>query len=197
MIIFAAIALLTALPGGSGEWSLKKDQEGIKVYTRSVTGSAIAEFKAVMTLNDARLTDVLDVITDVRGFVKLFPNCAEATVLEQQGRYNTVHYIRTDVPFPVSDRDGVYEQRTELASGGGSATVTIRALPGRIPEKEKLVRITNASGTWQLTQVGSNVSVIYQFHGEPGGAVPGWLANSFIVDNPFGTMQNLRKIVMQ
>ncbi|MBX2981313.1 MAG: START domain-containing protein [Flavobacteriales bacterium] len=195
MILIAAIALLTALPTGKGEWSLKKDQDDIKVYTRSVEGSAIAEFKAVTTLNNARLANVLDIVTNVSGFVELFPNCTEATVLEQQGRYNTVHYIRTDVPFPVSDRDGVYEQRTKMDPAGGAATVTILALSDRIPENKKLVRITRASGTWKLTQAGSNVNVIYQFHGEPGGAVPAWMVNSFIVDQPFGTMQNLRKIV--
>lgn len=195
MIRIATIALLTLLPTAEEEWSLKKDQDGIKVYTRSVEGSAIDEFKAVTILTDAKLIDVLDVVTNVSGFVDLFPNCTEATVLEKQDRYNTVHYIETDVPFPVSDRDGIYEQRTHLDPGGASATVTIRALPERLPENKKLVRITHASGTWKLTQAGSNVNVAYQFHGEPGGAVPAWMANSFIVDSPFGTLQNLRKIL--
>ena len=195
MILIASISLLTALPTGKSEWSLKKDQDGIQVYTRSVEGSAIDEFKAVITLDNAQLIDVLNAVTNVSGFVNLFPSCTESKVLEQQDRYNTVHYIRTDVPFPVTDRDGVYEQRTKLDPGGASATVTIRALPDRLPENKKLVRITQASGTWTLTQVGNNVNVVYQFHAEPGGSVPVWLTNSFIVDDPFGTMQNLRKIV--
>jgi hypothetical protein len=195
MIRIAAIALLTLLPAGGDQWSLKKDQDGIKVYTRSVAGSAIEEFKAVITVDNAKLIDVLNVVTNVNGFIELFPDCAEATVMERQDRYNTVHYIRTDVPFPVTDRDGVYEQRTQLGPGGASATVTIRALPDRLPENKKLVRITHASGTWKLVQVGNKVQVTYQFLGEPGGSVPAWMANSFIVDHPFGTLRNLRMIV--
>lgn len=197
MILIATIAALIALPTASagGEWTLKRDKDAIKVYTRKVQGSTVAEFKAEATFANTRLTDVLGIVTNVNRFTELFPNCVEATVLEQQDAYNTVHYIRTEVPFPANDRDGVYEQRTELASGGEAATVTLRALAGRVPEKKRLVRITRAAGSWKLTQVGSGVHVVYQFHSDPGGAVPPWLVNSFIVDQPFKTMQSLRKLV--
>ncbi len=38
----------------------------------------------------------------------------------------------------------------------------------------------------------NNVTVIYQFHGDPGGDVPAWLANSFVVSHPYKTLQNLK-----
>ena len=194
MHLFAATLLLLHTTV-ERDWVLRKDKDAIKVYTRSVEGSAIDEFKAVSLLKDTQLMDVLNVVTNVRGFDKFFPDCSEAYVLEQDGRYDTVHYIKTDAPFPVSDRDGVYEQRTTIAPGGGSAKVVIRALAGRLPVKQGLVRITRGSGSWDLLQVGADVKVTYQFHGDPGGSVPAWLANSFIVDHPFNTMKNPRDLV--
>jgi hypothetical protein len=195
MMHLITAALLLFSTSVEGDWELKKDKDAIKVYTRSVEGSAIDEFKAVSLLKGTQVIHVLNVITNVSGFDKVFPDCSEAYVLEQDGRYNTVHYIKTDVPFPVSDRDGVYEQRTTIAPGGGSAEVVIRALTGRLPAKQGLVRITRGNGFWELLQVGADVKVTYQFHGDPGGSVPAWLANSFIVDHPFSTMENLRDLV--
>jgi hypothetical protein len=195
MMHLLTAALLLFSTSVEGDWELKKDKDAIKVYTRSVEGSAIDEFKAVTVLNSTLIKDVLNIITNVSGFDKVFPDCSEAYVLEQDGRYNTVHYIKTDVPFPVSDRDGVYEQRTTIAPGGGSAKVVIRALTGRLPAKQGLVRITRGNGYWELLQVGADVKVTYQFHGDPGGSVPAWLANSFIVDHPFSTMENLRDLI--
>ena len=32
----------------------------------------------------------------------------------------------------------------------------------------------------------------YEVHTEPGGSVPSWLANSFVVDAPLQTLQGLR-----
>ena len=42
---------------------------------------------------------------------------------------------------------------------------------------------------------GDNLTeVTYQVHTEPGGSVPSWLANSFVVDAPFNTLSGLRTL---
>jgi hypothetical protein len=191
----ALLALLVLMPSPVAEWELKKDKDGIAVYTRQLAGSELEEFKAVITLKNTTLLKVLGVITDVPGYVGLFPNCSEAKVLERTDRYNTVHYMVTDAPFPVGDQDGVYQQRTTIVANGTKARVELSVLPKRLPVKEGLVRVPGGSGHWELEQLGTTVLVSYQFHGEPGGAVPSWLANSFIVDHPFETMKNLRSRV--
>ena len=37
--------------------------------------------------------------------------------------------------------------------------------------------------------------VEYQAHVEPGGSMPAWLANKFVVDAPFETIRDLRELV--
>ncbi|MGH8352275.1 MAG: START domain-containing protein, partial [Pseudomonas sp.] len=48
-------------------------------------------------------------------------------------------------------------------------------------------------GLWKLVPMGGGeVEVTYQVHSEPGGSVPSWLANSFVVDAPYNTLAALR-----
>jgi len=42
-------------------------------------------------------------------------------------------------------------------------------------------------------QPGGEVEVVYQVHTEPGGSVPSWLANKFVVEAPLNTLRNLRE----
>lgn len=59
-----------------------------------------------------------------------------------------------------------------------------------------MVRIRKGSGYWDLEEDNDgNVKVVYQFHGEPGGEIPSWLANSFVVSHPLVTLNNLIKIL--
>jgi hypothetical protein len=39
------------------------------------------------------------------------------------------------------------------------------------------------------------VLVAYQIHADPGGSIPGWLANATVVDTPFKTLKNLRSTI--
>jgi hypothetical protein len=66
-----------------------------------------------------------------------------------------------------------------------------------LPKNRKIsVRIQKGIGFWELTEdAKQNVKVIYQFHGEPGGEVSAWLANSFVVTHLFKTLENLIDII--
>ena len=64
------------------------------------------------------------------------------------------------------------------------------------PEQPRLVRVSKFEGFWQMRPVGEGqVEVIYQAHTEPGGSLPAWLANSFVVDVPLHTLLALRRLV--
>lgn len=181
----------------SADWKLKKDKEGIAVYTRSVEASDVAEFKAVMSVEGTNLQQVLEVLTNVDGYKELFPDCSEARLLEREGRYNIVHYSRTKAPFPVDDRDGIYQLRTTISANNTKAVLALSVLPDRLPRTDGVVRIPAGSGKWEVEQIGRNVKILYQFHADPGGSVPTWLVNSAIVDTPYNTMVNLRRMLLR
>jgi hypothetical protein len=175
------------------EWKLKKDKDGIEVYTRTFEGSLFDEFKGVTTIENSSLEKVLAVILDVKNYGSLFPDCMNPKVLKQDGKYYDIHYIQVKAPWPVKNRDTVYEQKTVIDENGKHALVSLKPLPDFIVEDKDFLRIREGSGFWELEEdENGNVMVVYQFHGEPGGEIPAWLANSFVVTQPFQTLVNLK-----
>jgi hypothetical protein len=175
------------------EWNLKKEKDGIIVYTRSVEGSSFEEFKAITTIEHSSLSDVLEILMDVNHYESLYPKIVNTKLLKVDGKYYDIHYFQIEAPWPLKNRDSVYEQKAVVDKDGKHALVTLKPLPDYIPENEDLVRIRKGSGFWDLTEDSNNkVTIIYQFHSEPGGEIPSWLANSFVVDYPFETLTNLK-----
>jgi hypothetical protein len=190
--------LLIFNPVVSSDWALKKDKSGIEIYTRSVEGSSFKEFKGITVIKGVSLTQVVEVIMNVKDYESLFPDCMNPRVLEQLGRWHVIHYMQTKGPFPVKDRDSVFEQKAEIDSTGKHAHVSLRPLPDYIAENKDMVRIRKGSGFWDLeADNNGNVKVTYQFLSDPGGEIPSWLANSFVVSQPFKTLENLKKRVQK
>jgi hypothetical protein len=175
------------------EWQLKKEKNGIEIYTRSFEGSSFDEFKGITTIEKSSLKEVLAVILDVENYSELYPDCMNAKILKQEGEYYDIHYIQTKGPLTIKDRDSVFEQKTEVGKNGKHARVTLKPLPGYIPENMDMVRVREGSGFWELEEDDNgNVKVTYQYHGEPGGDIPAWLANSFVETHPLQTLKNLK-----
>jgi len=190
---FLLLILLFIIPFPESDWNLKKDKDGIKIYTRSIEGSSFDEFRGITTIENSSLEEVLSVIFDVKNYESLFPDCMNPKVLKQDGKYYDIHYIQVKAPWPVKNRDTVYEQKAVVDENGKHAFVSLKPLPDFIAEDKDFVRIREGSGFWELDEdEGNNVKVTYQFHGEPGGDIPAWLANSFVVTQPFQTLVNLK-----
>jgi len=187
------VLLFLASPGNS-DWKLKKEEAGVAIYTRSIEGSAFEEFKGVITIENTSLSEVLDVILDVKNYTDLYPDCIEARILYQQGKYYDIHYFNIRAPWPVKNRDAVYESTTTVSAEGRYAKVVLKPVGDYIEETEESVRMYNGSGFWELQEDdNNNTTVTYQFHADPGGDIPAWLANSVVVSNPYKTLHNLKR----
>ena len=175
------------------DWDLKKKSSGIEIYTRSIQGSDFDEFKGVTVISDVTLNEVLNVILDVKNYNNLFPECMNPRILKQNGKWYDIHYIQTKGPLMLKNRDSIFEQVTVVDQNGKHALIHLKILPDYIAENENMVRVRIGSGFWDLKEDDrKNVTVTYQFHGEPGGNVPSWLVNSFVVSQPYQTLLNLR-----
>ena len=196
MIKAAVAIILIVLSVPQSEWKLKKDKDGIVVHIRKVENSTFEEFKAETTIENTTLTAVLDVIFDIPGYVNLFPDCMNPKILKQDGKYNCIHYIQTKGPFTVKDRDSVVEMKTEISEDLKHAKVLMNHIPGYYPENKKMVRIQKGTGFWELEEIsGQKVKVVYQFHSEPGGEIPAWLANWFMDTFPYQCLVNLKNLL--
>jgi hypothetical protein len=192
--------LLTGLlllgPDKNQDWRLRKEEDGITIYTRSVQGSSFDEFKAVVILQEVSLGKVLDILLDVKNYPSLISDCAESQIVFQRDKYYDIHYFIIKAPWPIKDRDAIYESTTTVSNSGKRAHISLAPMGGYLPEKENMVRMYRGTGYWELEEFETGkVRLTYQFHGSPGGIIPAWLSNSVIVSNPFKTLQNLKRIV--
>ena len=193
--LLVIIILTIVSASAKTDWKLRKEASGVTIYTRNVEGSLYDEFKGVVTITNTTLTLVLNVIIDVQNYPNNFPNCASAKVLEQKSKYDDIHYITIKAPWPITDRDAIYEATTTFSPDGKRVKVKLDPLGDYIREKKNYIRVHNGSGFWDLQEVAPNtVQVIYQFHADPAGEIPAWVANSVIVSNPLKTLENLKRL---
>lgn len=177
-------------------WVLKKDQNGIRVYTSEVPGSLFKAFRSVCNIHSSGLDEVTAAILDIENYDQLFPDTKNVLILEKKSDGHFIHYTITDAPWPVEDRDGVYELRAQKQPGKPQVIAEIKCIRHPYPMQKGVVRMSRGEGRWEITElIEGQVEVRYQYHGEPEGSVPAWLANTSIVSIPYQTMKNLKKII--
>ncbi len=106
-ILTILLSIFIAFPMYSqGEWELRKEKEGIKVYTRDVEGSKIQEYKAVAIV-DGKLSSVIAVMKDIENYPDFLKNLIETRLIEANDTFQ-LHYLINKTPWPVTNRDGVF-----------------------------------------------------------------------------------------
>jgi hypothetical protein len=186
-------AILFFSQGENTNWTMRVTEDGVSVYTRFVEGSSIEECKTVVRLQNTTLADVLEIILDVKNYPSLFPDCSHAEILLQKGKYYDIHYYEINAPWPVKDRDAIFESSTTISEDGKRALVSQKSIGDYREEKKSFVRIKKGYATWEIEETEpGKVLVTYQFLTDPGGGIPAWLINSAIVSNPLKTMHNLQ-----
>ena len=176
-------------------WQIKKDKDGIQVFTREIKDSKLDEFKGITTINTS-VASVVAVLKDVATFSNWMPDTKTSKILEQD-ETKQAHYIVSDMPWPVTDRDGVYQFTFEALNNGTAVNINVEAKPEYLPNEKGIIRIPEAKGFWKIKSIDKGVEVQYQMHANPGGALPAWMVNSAVVDSPFNTLKNLRTQVQK
>ncbi|WP_019658625.1 START domain-containing protein [Variovorax atrisoli] len=193
LVAAAALGLLAGQTSFAQEaWSLAKEADGIKVYVREVPDSSLREFRGEVQLKTS--TDrVVQTLKDASAFKKWMPDVVVSDLLRSTST-EQYHYLENKAPWPVSPRDGAYHFTYSRTSEANREVITVRveAVPNYVPQRKGRVRIPKADGHWKLVPTADGVSVSYQIHASPGGAIPEWLANRAAVETPFDTLKALR-----
>jgi hypothetical protein len=193
--ITVTVFYLTITVSGQENWNLVKEDAGIKVYTKTESGSKYKAFKAEMQVS-CKIENILEVLKKTDSINNWVVNCKGVKLLktEENEQY---YYIETSLPLPFENRDMVYHfQYIEINSKQERVDVT--GIPDYVHPMKGIVRMVKSDGHWLLTSIDTNkTAVIYQMHVEPGGLIPAWLANPFIKNVPFSTFKELRDIVQK
>ena len=192
LLALVFLILCSASTYSQEEWKLRKSAEGIDVYTKKVEGSNFEAFRAITRIN-APVSSLAAVLYDVGSFTEWMNLTTKSELISRENKSTQIHYIVTDAPWPVTDRDAVFRFQYKYDESNNSLLVLMDALPDQIPEKEHMIRIQHSQGVWKFTPEDHGlVKVEYELHADPNGNIPAWLANSTSVDSPFKTLKAMR-----
>ena len=194
LFIFPAVILPSI---AQSQWERVKSSNGVEIFVRPVSGSAIKEFRGVTEVQSS-ISAALAVLEDTGSYTRWIHRCSEAKLLNKKTDYERIIYNVTSSPWPVDDRDIAVKSVISQEKKSAVVTITLTGLPDYIPAKPKKVRMAKLNGCWILEPLGNGrLRVTYRMHSEPGGSVPEALVNSSLVDIPYNTLYNLRKMINQ
>lgn len=173
-------------------WELEAHDEDkdIKVFTRTVEGSALKEFKGVTHLK-ADVNALVALLKDDQAATDWMHNVIVFDVKERLSDEEMVSYTVNEAPWPVTNRDA-YVRSIMTADKNGQVVSLIKAEPDYGELDEEYVRMPSVDGSWVFTpQDNGMVEVVYQVHANPGGSLPNWLVNAIVVETPLETLRNL------
>ncbi len=181
----------SALP--QSNWSIDKEKAGISVYTRTKKDSDFNAFKALVSLN-ATNKELIEILKDADNYSAWFGYTRTSKCLEKKRNIQYI-YVETIFPWPYSNRDMVYKMSIDSINSN-EILILLEGIPAFLPERKGIVRMPKAGGFIRLTSLGAQTRIVYQFHSEPGGDIPVWLANNSIAELPYKTLKGLRAQVM-
>jgi len=188
ILMFLSIILL----GQEEEWSLAKDKNGIKVYTRMEEGSDFKEYRGECLVK-VDFKKIKAILLDLEDYPSWVNDCDEVTIIKEEPGLIIYHVIYA-VPWPFMDRDVV--SRMNIYMTADTLELSEREAPGVLEEYDEYVRMPENYTRTRIVRL-NETEVYYTTEGyfNPGGSLPKWLVNSFISDGPYKAMSSLKKLV--
>lgn len=186
--------ILFAQPALAQDWVLHKQEDGILVYTKA-NGTDYPSIKVVGVVKTS-MSAAVSLIMNVERFPEWIYKCRAARVLEKRSDTELIHYQVNSVPF-AKDRDMVIHLVVKEDSLG-DVMITQHALPDFIGFEKDLVRIPVYDAEWRLRSVPDGIEVLYTImKADPGGDLPKRLINKAMIEGPFQTNSNMKRILEQ
>jgi hypothetical protein len=190
------IACLSVFLNGfaSEKWELKKDADGIKVYTAAVPNTNIKAIKVECTIN-ASLSQLTAFLLDAKAHENWVYSTKQSYMVKQLAPNHQVYYSEMTMPWPLTNRDVVVDL---MITQDPTKVLTVKAVAvkGYVEQNKNKVRVPLSVVNWTVTPLSKSVLKIdYVAQADPGGAIPAWVVNMFITKGPFETFKSLRKAV--
>src|ERR1700744_5091957 len=153
LLIAALLILLNCLTAFAQEkWQLRKDKEGIQVFSAEVEGSSIRAIKVIASY-EATPAQIVAVVMDVNTAKQWVSHLKSSILLKQISPNELYYYSEVNLPWPATNRDFVAHLTAWHDKETNQTIVDGPAVSGFVPEKKGIVRISNSTGRWVITPI--------------------------------------------
>jgi hypothetical protein len=197
---FLAFVLFFAVYTASysqGVWQLKRDQNGIQVYTRIPLKGNIKELRVVCELNASK-QELISTLQDISGYANWVYSTKSNELLKIVNPHQLIYHSISHLPWPLSDRDLIVELTVPASNDADNFQIEAKSLPGYLPDNPSMVRVPYSSAIWKVKKIDEHhLKIDYTFSVDPGGSIPLWLVNSTLSIGPYSSFINLKKLLIE
>jgi hypothetical protein len=193
LIVFSVLIFGLYTSMAQGNWELRKDGDGISVYTRKAANGNIKELRVLCEL-DATKAQLINTLQDITDYDNWVYSNKKSVVLKTINPQKIIYYTESHLPWPIKDRDLVIE--LDITPTPDVLNIQAKSLPNYLPQKSNYIRVPYSLATWKVTQASDNkLKVDYTFSVDPGGSIPVWLVNATLAIGPYNSFVRLKEIL--
>jgi START domain len=194
-ISFSLLAVSNLFSYGQSDCILRKDADGIKVYTCKAEHTKLKSIKATFSVNVSSV-ELVKLVKDIAGYNEWQYNTTNARVLKVISDDELIYYAEVVAPWPISNRDLVVHLKVNREPLTNTIIISANSLPDYTPNKKGIVRVPMSTSQWVIRLISeSSVSVDYTMLINPGGSVPAWMVNMVAEEAPYMSFRDFKKII--
>ena len=176
-------------------WELKKNENGIAVYSRGIANEKLKEIRVVCELPGTP-AQLINILQHVKGHVDWVYLTKQSYQVKKINERSLIYYSATDMPWPVTDRDLVVELVITEVPGTRNLSIRAKSTAEYLPPKKNFIRVPYSLASWEVVPISPNkLKIDYTFRVDPGGAIPTWLVNAAAATGPYNTFVKLRELM--
>lgn len=193
LIIFLSIATVICI--AQEKWTLKKNENGIAVYTRKLNSEKFKEIRVICEF-EASADKLIEILQDVNHHKDWVYKTTQSYLISRKNKDTLFYYSKIDLPWPASNRDAVVQLSFRRDTVHKNLVIAVRSIPNLLPEKSNLVRVPYSLGLYDVTTLsGNRIKIDYTLSVNPGGSLPAWLVNYTATIGPYNTFKKLKELV--
>jgi len=189
------LLLLPTICIAQDSWELKKNEDGIAVYTRKLDNEKFKEIHVVCEIN-GNIKQLYGILQNVNHHKDWVYGTMDSHLINRNSADTIYYYSSVHLPWPASDRDLTVQLILKRDNNDKTLHVHAMGINNLLPKKPKLVRVPYSLGLWNVSTLnGNKIKIDYIFSVDPGGSLPAWLVNMMAVRGPFNTFKNLKGLM--
>ena len=195
-LLLLAIWFPIVQAGAASEgWEKVKTGSGVEIFEKKINGKIAFRGVGEIAGEPAKLVGILENPARWRHWINKFKS---GHLVEKKSDFHKVFYQSFNSPFPVSDRDLVYESKIVRDKQSGTVVVEMRSIRHPKAPKSVGVRVNLIYSTYKIEPgAGNKMKVTFESMSDPGGAIPGFMVNWATRSYPITLFEGLRKEVQR
>ena len=199
LLIFIIPLLISVGPIDAAEegWVFFEESQGITIHSRKVAGHAESDFKGSRII-DKPVEVIGAVLADIPSYTRWFFNCTQAEKIPDKTSTDLKFqlYIVIEAPWPLWNRDVIYDARTMVDIPSGKIMVWGKARQdASVAVKENHVRVTDSAIEWNLERLDDNRTMVsFTKRINIGGSIGTYLSDAGCRKTIFESLVNFGRI---